>query len=128
LVDGFTLDTFASGRRLRTFNVVDDVTRECLAIEVDTSIGAARVVRVLDRLPTTRTRPLLIICANGPEFEGKTLDASFNGTFRDECLNDHWFLGLDDAKTKIENWRQDCNEVRPHNSLGDLTPNEYHQP
>jgi putative transposase len=145
----FTLDTLASGRRFRTLNVVDDFTRECLAIEVDTSLGGARVVRVLERLLAGRGRPLVIVCDNGPEFAGKTLDTwayaagvkihfirpgkpvencyveSFNGKFRDECLNDHWFLDLEDAKTKIEDWRRDYNEVRPHSSLGDLTPTEY---
>jgi len=145
----FTLDTLASGRRFRTLNVVDEFTRECLAIEVDTSIGGSRVARVLAHLLETRGRPDLIVCDNGPEFAGKTLDAwayqasvkihfirpgkpvengyieSFNGKFRDECLNNHWFLDLADAKTKIEAWRQDYNEVRPHSSLGDLTPKEY---
>jgi putative transposase len=145
----FTLDTLASGRRFRTFNVVDDFTRECLAIEVDTSLGGVRVVRVLERLLATRGRPDVIVCDNGPELAGRALDTwayaaavkihfirpgkpvencfveSFNGKFRDECLNDHWFLGLDDARTTIENWRRDYNEVRPHSSLGDLTPKEY---
>lgn len=145
----FTLDTMATGRRFRTLNIVDEFTRECLAIEVDTSIGGSRVARVLARLLETRGRPELIVCDNGPEFAGKTLDAwayqagvrihfirpgkpvengyveSFNGKFRDECLNNHWFLDLDDAKTKIEAWRRDYNEVRPHSSLGDLTPQEY---
>jgi putative transposase len=145
----FTLDTLASGRRFRTLNVVDDFTRECLAIEVDTSLGGARVVRVLERLLADRGRPDVIVCDNGPEFAGRSLDTwaygagvkihfirpgkpvencyveSFNGKFRDECLNDHWFIGLDDARTKIEDWRRDYNEVRPHSSLGDLTPKEY---
>jgi putative transposase len=145
----FTLDTLASGRRFRTLNIVDDFTRECLAIEVDTSLGGARVVRVLDRLLAGRGRPEVIVCDNGPEFAGRTLDAwaysagvkvhfirpgkpvencyieSFNGKFRDECLNDHWFLSLDDARRIIEAWRRDYNEVRPHSSLGDLTPKEY---
>jgi len=145
----FTLDTMASGRKFRTFNVVDDFTRECLAIEVDTSIGGARVVRVLDRIAASRGLPNLVVCDNGPEFTGKVLDAwayevglkihfirpgkpvencyveSFNGKFRDECLNDHWFIGLKDANDKIEDWRIDYNEVRPHSSLGDLTPKEY---
>ena len=147
--NGAAAGTLASGRRFRTFNIVDDFTRECVAIEVDTSIGGARVVRVLERLLATRGRPAVIVCDNGPEFAGKTLDAwayaaavkihfirpgkpvencyveSFNGKFRDECLNDHWFLGLEDAKAKIEDWRRDYNEVRPHSSLGDLTPTEY---
>jgi putative transposase len=145
----FTLDTLATGRRFRTLNIVDEFTRECLAIEVDTSIGGSRVARVLAHLLETRGRPELVVCDNGPEFAGKTLDAwayqagvkihfirpgkpvengyieSFNGKFRDECLNNHWFLDLDDAKTKIEAWRRDYNEVRPHSSLGDLTPKEY---
>jgi putative transposase len=145
----FTLDTLANGRRFRTLNIVDEFTRECLTIEVDTSIGGSRVARVLARLLETRGRPAVIVCDNGPEFAGKTLDAwayqagvkihfirpgkpvengyieSFNGKFRDECLNNHWFLDLDDAKTKIEAWRRDYNEVRPHSSLGDMTPKEY---
>jgi putative transposase len=145
----FTLDTLASGRRFRTFNVVDDFTRESLAIEVDTSIGGARVVRVLERLLAGRARPNVIVCDNGPEFAGRAVDTwsyaagvkihlirpgkpiencyveSFNGKFRDECLNNHWFVGLDDARTTIEDWRRDYNEVRPHSSLGDLTPKEY---
>ena len=132
----FTLDTLASGRRFRTLNIVDDFTRECLAIEVDTSLGGSRVVRVLDRLLAHRGRPTVIVCDNGPEFAGRTLDAwaygagvkihfirpgkpvencyveSFNGKFRDQCLNDHWFLSLDDARTKIETWRRDYNEVK----------------
>jgi putative transposase len=145
----FTLDTLASGRKFRTLNVVDDFTRECLAIEVDTSLGGARVVRVLDRLRELRGLPGVVVCDNGPEFTGQVLDAwaykvglkihfirpgkpvencyveSFNGKFRDECLNDHWFLDLEDAQTKIQSWRDDYNEVRPHSSLGDLTPKEY---
>lgn len=145
----FTLDTLASGRKFRTLNVVDDFTRECLAIEVDTSLGGARVVRVLDRLAALRGLPSVVVCDNGPKFAGKVLDAwaykvglkihfirpgksvencyveSFNGKFRDECLNDHWFLDLEDARTKIQSWRDDYNEVRPHSSLGDLTPKEY---
>jgi putative transposase len=145
----FTLDTMASGRKFRTLNVVDDFTRECLAIEVDTSLGGARVVRVLERIAARRGLPNLVVCDNGPEFTGKVLDAwayevglkihfirpgkpvencyieSFNGKFRDECLNGHWFIGLDDANHKIEDWRIDYNEVRPHSSLGDLTPKEY---
>jgi putative transposase len=125
----FVQDTLASGRRFRTLNIVDDLTRECLAIEVDTSLGGQRVVRVLDRLLATRGLPQVIVSDNGPEFAGRVLDAwaygtgvklhfirpakpvenayveSFNGKFRDECLNEHWFLDLDDARTKIEGSR-----------------------
>jgi len=145
----FVHDTLASGRKFRTLNIVDDLTREALAIEVDTSLGGARVVRVLDRLSALRGLPKVIVCDNGPEFTGRALDEwayrtgvkihfirpgkptenayaeSFNGKFRDECLNEHWFLDLNDARAKIEDWRMDYNEVRPHSSLGDMTPKEY---
>ena len=145
----FVHDTLASGRKFRTLNIVDDLTREALAIEVDTSLGGARVVRVLDRLVALRGAPRLIVCDNGPEFTGRALDAwayrtgvkiqfirpgkpvenayaeSFNGKFRDECLNEHWFLDMHDARTKIETWRVDYNEVRPHSSLANATPKEY---
>jgi putative transposase len=145
----FVHDTLATGRKFRTLNIVDDLTREALAIEVDTSLGGARVVRVLERLVELRGLPAVIVCDNGPEFTGRALDEwayrmgikihfirpgkptenayveSFNGKFRDECLNEHWFVDLGDAQTKIENWRVDYNEVRPHSSLGDQTPKEY---
>jgi putative transposase len=145
----FTMDTLATGRKFRTLNIVDDFTRECLAIEVDTSLGGYRVVRVLDRLAALRNLPPVIVTDNGPEFAGRALDAwayaakvkihfirpgkpvencyieSFNGKFRDECLNEHWFTDLADAKDKIEIWRTDYNEVRPHSSLGNATPKEY---
>jgi putative transposase len=145
----FTLDTLATGRAFRTLNVVDDCTRECLAIEVDLSLGGERVARVLDAIIAERGRPEMIVCDNGPEFAGRVLDAwahtrgvrlqfirpgkpvencfveSFNGKFRDECLNEHWFLDLADARRIIADWRTDYNEVRPHSSLGNLTPKEY---
>jgi len=145
----FVHDTLATGRKFRTLNIVDDFTREALAIEVDTSLGGLRVVRVLDRLAVQRGLPQVIVVGNGPEFAGPALDGwayrsnvkihfirpgkpvenayaeSFNGKFRDECLNEHWFLDLDDARTKIEAWRVDYNEVRPHSSLANATPKEY---
>jgi putative transposase len=145
----FMGDTFASGRTFRTLNIVDDASRECLAIEVDTSLSGYRVARVLDRIAATRPLPALIVSDNGPEFTSKVLDASayehhvrlhfirpgkpvenafvesFNGKFRDECMNENWFLGLADAREKIETWRLDYNLVRPHSSLGDRTPTEY---
>jgi transposase InsO family protein len=122
----FTLDTLADGRAFRTLNIVDDFTRECVAIEVDRSLPGLRVTRVLDRLAAAVGLPEVIVVDNGPEFTGRTLDAwayarrvtlrfirpgkpienayveSFNGKFRDECLNEHWFLSLVDAKTVIE--------------------------
>jgi putative transposase len=145
----FVHDTLASGRKFRNLNIVDDYTRECVAIEVDTSLGGARVVRVLERLAYLRGLPKVIVTDNGPEFIGRALDAwaystgvkihfirpgkptenlyveSFNGRFRDECLNEHWFTDLADAREKVEAWRLDYNDVRPHSSLGNATPKEY---
>lgn len=147
----FMADTLADGRSFRTFNVVDDLSRECPTIEVDTSIPGARVVRVLDRIAAERGYPEAIVMDNGPELVGKALDAwayrhgvqlhfirpgkpnenayieSFNGKFRDECLNEHWFTGISDARFTIEAWRRDYNQVRPHSSLGGLTPAEFAQ-
>lgn len=147
----FTHDALATGRRFRTLNIVDDFTRECPVIEVDTSLPGGRVVRILERLADTRGLPEIIVVDNGPEFTGKALDAwayqrgvalhfirpgkpienafveSFNGKFRDECLNENWFTDLGDAKTKIETWRIDYNRIRPHSMLGDLTPAEFAQ-
>jgi putative transposase len=145
----FTLDTLADGRAFRTLNIVDDFTRECVAIEVDRSLPGLRVTRVLDRLEATVGLPQTIVVDNGPEFAGRTLDAwayahgvtlrfirpgkpienayveSFNGKFRDECLNEHWFVNLVDAKETIERWRVDYNTVRPHSSLDQATPDQF---
>lgn len=145
----FTSDATASGRRFRTFNVVDDFTRECLAVYVDTSISGHRVARLLAELVVARGRPQLIVNDNGPEFISRAMDRwayengvklhfirpgkptenafieSFNGRFRDECLDQHWFLGLADARAKVAEWVTDYNEVRPHSSLGGLAPKEY---
>ena len=146
----FMADALADGRSFRTFNVVDDFSRECLAIEVDTSLPGLRIVRVLERIvQERRALPSVIVIDNGPEFTGKVLDAwayrrgvqlsfirpgkpvenafieSFNGRFRDECLNEHWFTGLNDARFTIEAWRRDYNHIRPHSSLGGLTPVEF---
>ncbi|MEM9478100.1 MAG: IS3 family transposase [Verrucomicrobiota bacterium] len=145
----FMSDQLANGRRIRTLNIIDDFTRECLAIEVDTSINGNRVCRVLDRLVAERGRPEKILTDNGPEFTGKALDRwayehcveqqfiqpgkpvqkcfveSFNGTCRDECLNEHWFLSLEDAREIIDLWREDYNRIRSHSSLGRISPREY---
>jgi putative transposase len=145
----FMTDTLADGRGFRTFNIVDDFTRECVAIEVDRSLPGARVVRVLERLAATIGLPRVLVSDNGPEFAGRTLDAwayrqgielrfirpgkpienayveSFNGKFRDECLNEHWFLSVAEAQQIIEAWREDYNTVRPHRSLGQQTPAAY---
>jgi len=145
----FLSDGLVDGRRLRCLAIVDDCTRECLAIEVDTSITGTRVKAVLERLADTRGLPKSITVDHGPEFEGQVLDAwayqahvklsfirpgkpnenayieSFNGKFRDECLNEHWFITMAHARRTIEDWRIEYNTERPHSSLGDLTPQEY---
>lgn len=145
----FVSDGLVDGRRLRCLNVVDDFTKECLAIEVDTSLPGRRVVNVLQRLTDFRGLPKSITVDNGPEFVSKVLDEwsyrqgvrldfidpgkpqqnayieSFNGKFRDECLNEHCFLSIRHARDVIEDWRQEYNHERPHSSLGYLTPSQF---
>lgn len=145
----FTSDSLATGRSFRTLNIVDDYTRECLAIEVDTSLPGERVVRVLDRLVESGHKPAVIVLDNGPEFAGRVVDTwavhnkvqlrfidpgkpiqnayieSFNARLRDECLNQHWFVSLDQARAVIEGWREDYNRKRPHSSLDNQTPEEF---
>jgi putative transposase len=145
----FVLDGLVDGRRLRCLNIVDDFTKECLAIEVDTSLPGRRVVSVLERLAESRGLPQSVTVDNGPEFAGKALDGwaysqglhlrfiqpgkpqqnayieSFNGKFRDECLNEHWFMSMRHARQVIEDWRQEYNDERPHSALGYLTPNRF---
>jgi putative transposase len=145
----FLHDALATGRKLRTLSIEDAYTREMLAIEVDTSLPALRVVRVLEKLRQERGLPERIVIDHGTEFTSKTLDQwayqqnvrlhfitpgrpmengyieSFHGKFREECLNEHWFLTLDDARETIEEWRLDYNQVRPHSSLAYRTPEEF---
>jgi putative transposase len=145
----FVSDQLADGRVFRTLNIVDDFTRECRAIEVDTSLSGHRLVRVLERLCVEHGRPTALVMDNGPELTSKALDAwayragvelrfiqpgkpvqnayveSFNGKFRDECLSEHWFLSLHEARQVIEEWREDYNQFRPHSSLDDLTPEQF---
>jgi putative transposase len=145
----FVSDSLFHGRKFRALTILDDYSRESPAIEVDTSLSGLRVARVLDRLAQARGLPGIITVDNGPEFAGKALDEwayrngvklnfirpgkpvenafieSFNGRFRDECLNEHWFSSLHEAREIIETWRQDYNQFRPHSSLGNLTPQEY---
>jgi putative transposase len=145
----FVTDTLADGRGFRTLNIVDDFTRECVAIEVDRSLPGPRVVRVLDRLQALLGVPQAIVLDNGPEFRGRALDTwaatnrvelrfirpgkpienafveSFNGKFRDECLNEHWFASIAEAQAIIEAWRVDYNTVRPHSSLAGDTPAHF---
>lgn len=142
----FVHDTLSGGRRFRALSIVDAYSRECLAIEVDTSLSSERVVRVLERLRVSRGLPQLIQVDNGPEFSGRRLDEwaygqqvkihfidpgrptqnghveSFQGKFRDECLNQEWFVDLHDARQRIERWRTDYNWIRPHSSLDNMPP------
>ncbi len=145
----FVRDTFGDGRAFRSLTIVDECTRESPAIEVDISLPGARVVAVLDRLKHTHGLPKTIVCDNGPEFTGTELDEwayahgvtldfiepgkptqhafieSFNGTFREECLNEHWFVSLAEAQQTIEAWRIEYNTERPHSRLHDRTPREF---
>jgi putative transposase len=145
----FVSDALACGRRIRVLAVVDARTREALAVEVDTSLPGERVARVLDQVAARRGLPEEVVLDNGPELTGRALDQwayrrgvglrfidpgkpvqnatieSFNGRFRDGCLNEHWFLGIADARRTVEEWRQDYNQRRPHSSLGYRTPEEF---
>ena len=145
----FVSDCLANGQTFRALVVVDDYTRENLAVEVDTSLSGLRVQRVLETVVVERGRPGGIVVDNGPEFRSRVMQAwseqrhvslqfiepgrpmqnafieSFNGRLRDECLNGNWFLNLRDARRKIRAWVRDYNEQRPHSSLGYLTPSEF---
>jgi putative transposase len=145
----FVMDGLATGRILRMLTVVDSYTRECLAIEVDSCLSSRRVTRVLEWVIEQRGTPEAIRCDNGPEFTSRHFLAwcedrgirllhiqpgrpmqngwveSFNGRFRDECLNANWFTTMADAGQKIEAWREQYNNERPHSSLGYRTPSEF---
>ena len=145
----FISDEFANGRRFRTLSVVDEMTRECLALWPDVSLPSTTVVRVLAEIAEVRGAPERLMLDNGPEMIAKALDTwayeqgvtlhfsrpgkpvencfveSFHGTFREECLNAHWFLGLPDARDVIEAWRIAYNTERPHSRLGGRTPSEW---
>jgi putative transposase len=145
----FVTDTLLDGRRFRALTVVDHWSRHSPLIEPDFTLTGTKVVAVLDRVAKQHGYPQIITVDNGSEFASKALDAwayahgvkldfirpgkpvenavieSFNGRFRDECLNAQVFVSLHDARQKIEAWRIDYNEHRPHGSLGDLTPREF---
>jgi len=145
----FVTDTLGTGRGIRVLTVVDAFTRECLGLDVDTSLSSRRVTRTLEQLIADRGKPDSIRCDNGPELTsrhilgwaedrkinlihiqpGKPMQnghiESFNGRLRDECLNATWFHNLADARAKIASWRREYNEERPHSSLGYRTPNEF---
>ena len=145
----FVADTFLDGRRFRALTVVDNRSRHSPFIEADITLTGTKVVAALERVAKRSGYPRMITVDNGSEFASKALDAwayahgvkldfirpgkpvknavieSFNGRFRDECLNANVFVSLHDARQKIEAWRIDYNEHRPHSSLGDLTPQEF---
>jgi putative transposase len=145
----FVADSLASARHVRILTVVDVFTRECLALETDTSMGSMRVLRVLDGIIAERGAPARLRCDNGPEFTSRAFLAwaierkidlvhirpgrpvenahieSFNGRLREECLNASWFRNLFDARKQIERWREHYNQVRPHSALEYRTPNEF---
>jgi putative transposase len=145
----FVSDQLATGRRFRILNIVDDHTRECVCQVVDFSISGDRVARALKELANTRGLPAQIVCDNGPEFTSKAMFLwaqqsgvklhfiqpgkptqnafieSYNGKFRDACLNEHWFVTIADARRQIEIWRVHYNTVRPHSSLGNRTPEQF---
>lgn len=147
----FVSDALFDGRRIRALTVVDNFSRESLAIEVGQGITGEQVVAVMNRIVAEREAPKTIPVDNGPEFMSRALDQwaylhqvtldfsrpgkptdnafveSFNGRLRDECLNTNWFLSLDDARNKIEAWRRHYNETRPHTSLGHVPPREFAQ-
>jgi putative transposase len=145
----FVHDAVDSGRAIRVLSVVDAYTRECLALEVDTSLASRRVTRVLEGIVAERGAPLAIRCDNGPELTSRHFLAwcierkielvhiqpgrpmqngrveSFHGKLRDECLRVSWFGNLFEAPRKIAAWRREYNQERPHTSLGDPTPEEF---
>ena len=146
----FVFDACANGQQLKCLTVIDECTRECLAIDVAGSIRSARVIEVLSKLVSVHGAPKYLRSDNGPEFVSRAVlqladrgaastphtsipaspgrtdrTRSFNGKFRDECLSMQWFKNRIDAKILIEEFRRQFNEVRPHSSLGQLTPVEF---
>lgn len=145
----FVSDQLYDGKRFRALTIIDTYSRECLAIYVDKSIKGEAVANTLSDIGKEKGLPKKIKVDNGPEFISRSLDAwaylnnvqldysrpgkptnnahieSFNGSLRDECLNVNWFMSLEDARVKIENWRKDYNEFRPHSALTNMTPSEF---
>ena len=145
----FMSDVLVGGRRYRILDVLERLSREDLASEVDTSLPAVRVIRVLDEIALERGYPARIVIDNGSEFRSAAVDAwayehgvalefiepgkpiqnaaveSFNGRMRDELLNQHWWRTLDEARRAVAAYREDYNQVRPHSALGNQTPEEF---
>lgn len=142
-------DSIVGGRRFRTFNLIDDCTREVLAIEIDTSLSSKRIIRTLERVILDRGKPNIIRTDNGPEFTSKDLDLwardneiqiqfiqpgrpmqngyieRFNIIYRESILDAYLFFELDQVRTLTEEWIDEYNLRRPHESIGNLTPNEW---
>ena len=151
--DGWSMDFMSdelfNGQRIRILTLVDNFTRESLAIRVDKHIGGHQVAEILQKVSQHRDLPKSIRVDNGPEFISKVLDqcaflngveldfsrpgkptdnafiGAFNGRLREECLNENWFLSLEDAQEKIGFWREKYNNWRPHGALGNLSPQEF---
>ena len=147
----FVSDSLSGGRRLKYLTVADDFSHESVDIAVDFGISGQYVTRVLDRAALFRGYPQAVRTDNGPEFTSRAFIAwtqehhirhiliepgrpmqngyieSFNGKFRDECLNEHWFQSMRQVRTEIAAWRRDYNEVRPHSSIGRIPPARYAQ-
>ncbi len=145
----FMSDSMVGGRRFRTFNLIDDCTREVLAIEIDTSLSSKRIIRTLERVILDRGKPNIIRTDNGPEFTSKDLELwardheikiqfiqpgrpmqngyieRFNRIYRESILDAYLFFELDQVRTLTEEWMDEYNLRRPHESLGNLTPNEW---
>jgi putative transposase len=145
----FVFDACANGQQLKCLTLIDEYTREALAIDVAGSIRSGRLIEVLTKLVSEHGAPKYLRSDNGPEFVSKAVlkwllqsnigtalidpgkpwqngaDESFNGKFRDECLSLEWFRNRTEAKIVIENWRRHYNEVRPHSSLSYQTPVEF---
>ena len=145
----FVFDRTAEGRSIKSLTVVDDATHEAVAIVPERALGANQLVRILEQLASTRGLPKAIRTDNGKEFCSRAMLTwaharcvqlfliepgkpnqnayieSFNGRFRDECLNEHWFTSLQHARVVVETWRKEYNEERPKRSLGGLTPVAY---
>ncbi len=145
----FVFDRTAEGRSIKNLTVVDDATHEAVAIVPERALGGNQLVRILEQLAGTRGLPKAIRTDNGKEFCSRAMLTwahtrgvqlfliepgkpnqnayieSFNGRFRDECLNEHWFTSLQHARVVVETWRKEYNEERPKRSLGGLTPTDY---
>ena len=147
----FVSDSLSNGRRIKCLTVADDFSHECVDIAVDFGISGQYVTRLLDQAAIFRGYPVAVRTDNGPEFTSRAFLAwttlhgirhiliqpgrpmqngyieSFNGKFRDECLNEQWFQSLPQARDCIAEWRKDYNEVRPHSSLGRIPPSQFAQ-